>query len=299
MTHGYCDRQHQVLYIVPGKYGCNFPSRLKKNDLRRALVVLSSLIIATTTPLLANEEFKVRRLTSESEVRYFWALDSRWDRGHSILQKERFGALFFGDGPRRPKPAPDAPRTVIASLAEIADLYASRRTEISLWSKAKAWPQPYIPGTYVKCSLIIVCKLSYLPTSRPLLISRISASILRPIRPSSSLILVCPSDTMMSVTLMLRIFTFLSLLTVALSHKSKLGPSASKGWGKPTPTPTPTPKVLCATAPVQCCASVVNTTQTEAISALNSLNISVPTTVIDIGLSCSNVTDAEVEDGFW
>ena len=79
---------------------------------------------------------------------------------------------------------------LIASLAEIADLYASRRTEISLWSKAKAWPQPYIPGTYVKCSLIIVCKLSYLPTSRPLLISRISASILRPIHPSISLILV-------------------------------------------------------------------------------------------------------------
>ena len=29
--------RHQVLYIVPGKYGCNFPSR-QKNDLRRALV---------------------------------------------------------------------------------------------------------------------------------------------------------------------------------------------------------------------------------------------------------------------
>ena len=69
-----------------------------KNDLRRALVVLSSLIIATTTPLLANEEFKVRRLTSESEVRYFWALDSRWDADTPFCKKKNLELYFSATG---------------------------------------------------------------------------------------------------------------------------------------------------------------------------------------------------------
>lgn len=214
--------------------------------------------------------------------------------------------VVIGDGPRRPKTGLGASHDGDPQPCRNRGLLASRPNKFSLYDSLTVRHGLRIsPAIYTRkptsSAPSLLSRSTQHPPGLPAFYNSGLYCVFRrpPFLPNSIVYYSLWISAMSPASLLLKIFTLLPFLAIVLAHKSKLGPSGSKAWATPTATVTATPKALCAAGPVQCCASVVNSTATDAISALSVLSIPLPTSVVEVGLNCKNVTDTEVEDGFW
>lgn len=92
---------------------------------------------------------------------------------------------------------------------------------------------------------------------------------------------------------------FILLLSLSGSARvSVAGPSASR-TRSPVPSPTPDRTLTCKSGPVECCQNVVPASDPAASTIISQLGITLRHPDVDVGLSCTNLTDISEQSSEW